>query len=249
MKELPILFNGEMVKAILDGRKTQTRRPIKVSKKILDFWEVESVNSAYGCLSPIDQQGEAALLFSGDQGYEFIRSPFGKADDVLWVRETCRAVSSEWLDVVEYEADNCQLQPMPNTSEGADLWFDLWSYRGKEGATVPSIHMPKWACRLKLKVKRVWVERVQEITEDGAISEGVDIESDHASLMINMQSQPYPNDLERGSVELTLFRNLWNSIYDRVPVRDDDGKIVSYDESLAWKNNPWVWCCEFEVIK
>jgi len=127
MKEIPILFNGEMVRATLDDHKTQTRRPVKVvpiGEKV--------------CNLPQDR----ILKIVGQCG-RVEKSPFGKPGDVLWVRETFAPM--KWvIGSNHYKADNAYF-PEHSTPK--------WT---------PSIHMPKSACRIKLKVKRVWIERVQD---------------------------------------------------------------------------------------
>ena len=147
MKERPIIFSAPMVRAILSGAKTQTRRVVKTAHMM----------SVDGELVPI-----AA------------RCPFGKPGDRLWVRETCRAeaIDDEGLCGVRYVADG-QFMPIANTREASDRWVQLYWYRGMEGATVPPIHMPHWASRITLEVTDVRVERLQDISEADAVAEGV----------------------------------------------------------------------------
>lgn len=196
-REIPILFNTEMVNAILDGRKTQTRRPIK----------------------GVDNRNHIRLKGGFTNHVCDIRSlqksPFGKPGDVLAVREACRAIEEDdGSDFIEYKADGFKFWPFENSPEGAEEWIKIRQYRGGEGLWVPSIHMPKSACRLKLKVKRVWVERVNDISEDAAFAEG--------AAFRNLNSDT-PMSYKGG------FARLWHKIYN------------------TWHENPWVWCCEFEV--
>lgn len=83
----------------------------------------------------------------------------------------------------------------------------------------PSIHMPRWASRTTLRVERVWVEQVQSISEEDAEAEGID----DAWLVRHHSGPPRQNE----------FRHLWDSIYAA--------------KGFGWEQNPWVWCCEFEV--
>lgn len=139
MKELPLIRNTEMVKAILEGRKTQTRRPMKPRPK--------------GEFHHMDVVGQVVFT-SGD----VVKSPFGQPGDVLYVRETHR-----WFDaLLETDQDGVHSgwQYFAST-HGVD------EYKWK-----PSINMPKDAARIWLKVKRVWVERVQDISEEDARAEG-----------------------------------------------------------------------------
>jgi len=190
MKERPILFNGAMVRAIIEGRKTQTRRPVKDAigmadaPKRFDAYEYEvnhdscKVTKAFG--------------FENEDGQW--KSPFGDPGDVLWVRETFYDHGPE-LGV------ECRATEWDRLDSDAGIWR-------------PSIHMPKWACRLKLKVKRVWVERVQDISVSDCIKEGTPC------------GCIKPEYCPGARLE---FLKLWDSIYG------------------TWAENPWVWCCEFEV--
>jgi len=140
MKERPILFSGPMVRAILDGRKTQTRRPVKPQP----FVATPSM-------------------------FDVSKCPIGQPGDRLWVRETWTKNTN---GVVWYRADRHPI--------AGGLWR-------------PSIHMPRWASRITLEITRVWVERVQDIMEDGAIREGM-VRVDRCS--------PFQ-----------MFRDTWQSIY------------------------------------
>lgn len=131
MKFIPILFSTEMVKAILDGRKTMTRMVVK-HKALLS------------CLNNPSEQGI--------DGPELI-CPYGQPGDVLWVRERWNHIVNEFGEHIGFYH-----------STDTDL-NDKWR---------PSIHMPKAACRLFLKVKSVRVERLHEISEEDAIAEGVE---------------------------------------------------------------------------
>jgi hypothetical protein len=120
-------------------------------------------------------------------------------------------------------------------------------------------NMPKEACRLKLSVKRVWLERVQEISGADARAEGCSPPDTFACPDLDpnwpRQGKPvgpracvlYPNCACGDAAVETSFALLWDSIYAHRPIKDEDGKTIGYDESLAWDTNPWVWCSEFEV--
>lgn len=214
IKEKPILFNTEMVQAILEGRKTQTRRPHKVTDprftglKWEDKWTRVRNNPGFF---------EGYDLGDYEQWIDRVKSPFGMPGDKLWVRETFTVAHvNTWggLPKVVHQ----------NGLEAA--YFKAGFDRSKPSKWMPSIHMPRWACRLELLVKRVWVERVQDITEEGACKEGC-ISKKPAGIggqIVGMGAVPTTGyKLE--------FSKLWNSIYNN------------------WQSNPWVWCCEFEVIK
>jgi|GEM_PF-196462 len=205
----PILFNGEMVRAILEGRKTVTRRKIDID--ISNQFDVE-VNGSVICY--IDRE-------TGDRykPEEMCRYHPG---DILYVRET-------WgFNPCTRCANACNTL-VPDTYKGAPGCF---VYRTDYGTTEddtfppsmhkwhPSIHMPKEAARIWLKVTDVRVERLQKITSDQIEKEGIKTEHPH---VLNGQEQQY------------AFSQLW------------DSTISKKDMSrYGWKANPWVWVIEFE---
>lgn len=159
MKERPVIFNGEMVRAILDGRKTQTRRPIKFP--LLD--------KNMGCeLAGNELAGEV-------RAGNYSNVPFGQVGDRLWVRETWQGplVDEEHLD--DYLA-NVEKFQTPQFCEyaadgGARPEFCDLDDNVRKGWR-PSIHMPRWASRITLEITGVRVERLQDISEADAIAEG-----------------------------------------------------------------------------
>lgn len=175
---LPILFNTDMVRAILDGRKTVTRRGIKF---------------------PEGQTGH--LLESGKRDYIYypggIKYPPYQPGDILYVRETwCRGSLDYKKEQYYYKADNIDF---------SCKWH-------------PSIHMPKEAARIWLKVTDVWVERLQDIAEEQAQAEGCNS---------GMLTGPCT---ARGQ-----FENLWNSTLKKSDL-----------DRYGWDANPWVWVIEFQ---
>jgi len=145
-RERPILFNGDMVRAILAGQKTQTRRVLKVPHGL---WET----SANG-LVPIPTG-----------------CPFGELGDRLWVLETTEVdiETSESVELARYSADRQPVCYPDGTGSGYDGAIQHWWYSRD---TCPSIHMPRRACRLALEVTAVRMERLQAISEADAIAEG-----------------------------------------------------------------------------
>lgn len=145
MKERPILFSGPMVRAILEGRKTQTRRIVR----------------------------GAALRWLEDDGFtpEFVSDPdnrlcpHGKPGDRLWVRETWAIMSKSRQSAWKGEAIPKHLM------EGVELVYRADEDYGP-GIYRPSIHMPRWASRIDLEITDIRVERLQDITEEDAMAEG-----------------------------------------------------------------------------
>lgn len=148
MKERPILFSGPMVRAILKGRKTQTRRVVKPQPKFKDFEDGRM-------LAFVDKWGYCPV----ERNLHLC--PYGSTGDRLWVRETWHGSGNKKL------ALNPE-HPMDSLSYRAD-------WHGVDTGLIwkPSIHMPRWASRITLEVKGVRVERLQDISEDDAKAEGV----------------------------------------------------------------------------
>ena len=153
MKERPILFNAEMVNAILSGRKTQTRRVIKGCPDVQHGWYPDRYNNS-------EEWTFWGPRGSGDAGrctLPFVKCPFGEIGDRLWVRETfgfeIRSVGGSPHEQIVYSASkpdavrlyDCNGNPYPMK----------WT---------PSIHMPRWASRITLEITGIRVERLNDIT-------------------------------------------------------------------------------------
>lgn len=196
----PILFNTEMVRAILDGRKSCTRRILKGAipfDEKAEYWNVL-------------KKGE----WSGPICVEYVIkqcSPY-QPSDILYVRETWSESYEEGTYI--YKADD-KLTNLPEFRESSKL-----IYR-------PSIHMPKEAARIWLKVTDVRVERLQEISEDGAKKEGA----------IDNRSFIYSPDNEYNSIHTARehFIKIWDSTIKKSDL-----------DRYGWNANPWVWVIEFE---
>ncbi|HDX8850801.1 TPA: hypothetical protein ACGQXI_002799 [Klebsiella michiganensis] len=224
MIERGMIFNGEMVRAILDGRKTQTRRPVK--------FPVHDEN--LGCeLAGNELAGE---LSAGN----YLNSAFGKPDDRIWVRETWGVVSHE-LDedgriqpwTPDRPATAIHEMPFGNgyysghaiyAADGDFTWGDDDGYEDGRSCWKPSIHMPKAASRILLEITGVRVERLNAISEENAASEGV------AQFRGGFWKHYQPGWTQHQLSARGSFVTLWKSIYD--------------EES--WQSNPWVWVIEFK---
>jgi hypothetical protein len=187
MKERPILFNADMVRAIIDGRKTQTRR---VYKGIPPTFYPSASGGCWGI--PVGERK---------------KSPFGTVGDRLWVRETFRPVSESdtGFTGIEFRAGG-----MPDDDTQAGLLHDgtdRWR---------PSIHMPRWASRIDLEITAVRVERVQEITEEDAKAEGVTCPyrgEKCGGYHPGMATVTEPPECVCIDGYKPLFKDLWDSIY------------------------------------
>lgn len=145
MKEKPILFSGAMVKAILAGRKTQTRRVIKPQPKIVHGWNGDRL---------VTNQ----IFRDGRQG---LSSPYGLISDCLWVRESGLIATDKSAFI--FRDDSERIAP---GHEGTESDYREWK-------ACPSIHQPRWASRLTLKITNLRAERLIEITDEDAQAEGV----------------------------------------------------------------------------
>jgi len=177
-EEQPLLMSGDLVRATLARLKTETRRPIKQANGGGDGVPAAAVGATgpgrwvawWGGGAMTNYVAMTKRHYRPDQGW---CCPFGGAGDRLWVRETIQPMErmSDGVDGVRYVADEAFV-PIANTREASDGWLVAYHYRGKRGAVIPSIHMPRWACRLVLPLAEVRVERLQDITEEGAMAEG-----------------------------------------------------------------------------
>lgn len=221
MRERGMIFNAEMVRAILDGRKTQTRRIVKGVPTSHDFhgWVLSSTSAkdeGKACWAI----GKSPLLNSPIR----IRCPFGEIGDRIWVRETWADVNHEGCPAVAYRADSEVRDLHEDNGDEQDpnlekYWFANWYpdlISGTEGKWTPSIHMPRWASRITLEITGVRVERLNSISEEDAKDEGAPTEC----CVI-------------GDKHFLGFRSLWKSIYG--------------EES--WQANPWVWVIEFKRVE
>jgi hypothetical protein len=196
-KERPILFSGPMVRAILDGRKTQTRRVIKHKES---RWEC-SDDGLTGKVWPF----WPCYVFGEPEPVE-MPCPYGKPGDRLWVREA-------WA-VVPHVTDNGPKHRAKGDGTGV-TWRADWNANPSGFKWKPSIHMPRWASRITLEITGVRVERLQEISEADAIAEG--IESRRVSWLPNGCEYRYHGWLHKhhqwSSSPINSYRSLWEEIH------------------------------------
>lgn len=183
----PIIFSTSMVKAILDGKKTQTRRVIKIDDAP-ENWKISIAGTSIVRAEPYD-----------------VKLPRYAAGDILWVRET-------WSEHQEYYNNSAKVFAEPHYIYKADgVYANKWH---------PSIHMPKEAARIFLKVTDVRVERLQDITEEDAITEGMSKTLVDGVVFISAKGN---------------FHVLWDSL--------------NIKRGYGWEDNPWVWVIEFERVE
>jgi len=218
IKERPILFSAPMVRAILEGRKTVTRRAIKNQPHIDSSGNFCVSGSNYG------QDGYGKPVTK-----HFVKDccPFGKPSDRLWVRETCFINDCREAAVPVDERAECEIiyraDGLPDW-EGEEV---LISWR-------PSIHMPRWASRILLEITDVRVERLQNITEQQAQAEGIVgvpfRPDDGWPICTGYMVGPDEGKTGLETTAAKAFAGLWDSV------------------GGDWSANPWVWVVEFKRV-
>lgn len=203
MKERGIIFNSEMVRAILDGRKTQTRRIMKPQPKTNengDIWWPSNICQSMINIKEMMQDNDG--VWAGIAG---ISCPHGGVGDHLWVRETFKAgVCTE--STIAYKATH-------KPSDLEEGWYE-------EIKWTPSIHMPRRYSRITLEITNIRVDRLNDISNDDAKSEGC----------WYGRGGGVP---DKAITPSDQFPTLWEEIYG-------DG---------SWSSNPWVWVIEFKKVE
>lgn len=222
MKDKPILFSGEMVKAILDGRKTQTRRVMQPQPPL--HWKRMDMETMIGK----GWRREYAV------GWR------------LWVRESAYIALPNFSDGGNVKDDQGRLRTV---GWAANMSVDTVRAATDYGVKkTPSIHMPRWASRITLEVTAVRVERVQDITEQDAIAEGIANNCEG-----NWQTCPGCYRLDRCLAEGEYLhygrdkddfpaanaRESFQSLWDKINAR----------RGYSWESNPYVWVVEFKQVK
>ncbi|AMQ62861.1 TPA: hypothetical protein ACNVSH_001574 [Klebsiella aerogenes] len=220
MIERGMIFNGEMVRAILDGRKTQTRRIMKIQPEHsgLGLRRVTDSKNGSDDGKYFWSSSDACGLKARSKSFT---CPFGVVGDRIWVRETFQGPLFDYEQMESYLEDSskfekpefCQYaadgKPAPEYYDADDNLRHGWR---------PSIHMPRWASRILLEITDVRVERLASVSDEDAGKEG------------------YPADPSPfgGPMDKWLwFRQLWDGIYPE----------------QSFKHNPWVWVIEFKRIE
>lgn len=215
-KERPILFSAPMVRAILDGRKTQTRRIIKPQP----IWIADP---------------SVAFKTEDCNPNGIIKCPYGKPGDRLWVKETWQGplfydeIPEDWNSDKYKNPEYCYYRASGHDCDFVDSddnYVERWS---------PSIHMPRWASRILLENSNVRIERLQDISEDDAVAEGIENIGGGASC------SPWKNYRIGAKNEMDChcssavrsYKTLWESI----------------NGQESWDLNPLVWVVEFKTLE
>ncbi|HFZ0441505.1 hypothetical protein ACRAOD_16765 [Raoultella ornithinolytica] len=220
MKERGMIFNGEMVRALLGGRKTQTRR-IMAPQPADDIERSAFPNpDAIGWKSSLKHKhGSTTAHFC----------PFGAVGDRIWVRETFQGPLFDYEQMEAFLEDSSKFEKPEFCQYAADGGHRPEYQDADDNLRYgwrPSIHMPRWASRILLEITDVRVERLNSISQEDAQAEGLELTG----------WRPTYSDPDSGGEVMTPYDNfaeLWSSIYG--------------DES--WQANPWVWVIEFKRVE
>lgn len=242
MKLRPIIFRGDMVRAILDGRKTQTRRIVKTPHA--DDSDAWAYNPEHG----LWESGISAGFGQFGVG-ERVRCPFGAVGDRLWVRENC------WIAPPNFgeRSDTTHTDPEGRrrlVTYDADMNDDSRELARKYGVRMtPSLLMPRWASRLTLVVRSVRVERLSAITEEDALAEGVRAVTKDGTVTKfcvydrgDYSSVPW-KDMPRSARE--CFLSGFRAMHERRGKRASKSKR----EPRTTPADPWLWVVGFERME
>jgi len=230
----PILFSTPMVQAILGGNKTQTRRTKGLEKfniapdlfinnnRRLDtcrFWD-ESIEQDPNPL-------KTEFIIESSDGYQNrVQCPYGKEGDIIWVRESFCLTQPYDPETYYFGYKDGWHSDKPASSKYDFSEPDVWK---------PSIHMPKEACRIFLKITNVRVERLQDISEGDAEKEGINIVDFNCYENYIVEKDWHYNAMNQKGFHMIQdpigsFASLW----------------VKINGEQSWNDNPWVWVIEFE---
>lgn len=245
MKSSPIIMSGESVRAILAGRKTQTRRVLRAGLR--DDIASALENRSEGGSWAFDKHGFGGWSIDYPGGGHYAipipqRCPFGNAGSDLWVRETWRPTGWDHHSsdgepqssdcALIYRADGTEfsksmpldyLEKWTAKVDEDESWWDPWR---------SPIFMPQWASRLELEVVSVGVERLQDITTEDCIAEGLSTKLREYDAEVALRAQ---------------YKGGWDVLNGRRKVHDADGNPF-WTDAFDWAHNPWIWRFEFRPV-
>lgn len=243
MTDRPILFSSAMIRSLLAGTKTQTRRLVDFPgvENVMDFVKVATDNEGRPVYEMKDAAGQFLTRPAGKGLVDYHFSPRIGVGDRLWVRESGIRTKLAGRE----ELPGLFRHDVPDTPARGFYWVESTRTTGAaysvEGCSrkaalaggskaCPSIHMPRWASRLTLIVTDVRIERLQDISEADAIAEGVEVASTDPAWP---GYRDYGNDAVMNPTAKGSYRTLWDHI-------NGDG---------SWTANPWIVAYSFRVIK
>ena len=227
MKEHPILFSAPMVRAILAGTKTQTRRVVKPQPHHGQVGRMANLGGTDWAMDDGDLSG-------------LWRCPYGQPGDRLWVRETWAAVHFSFDHETGYCDDLHGSHDIPPAK--TPYWTPVYAADDYHEKHIddrgfpwrPSIHMPRWASRITLEIVSVRVERLNEISEDDAMAEGV--ETTMRAVSPSQTVEVFKDYFAPGAHHQRDARGSFSSLWE------------SINGAGSWDANPWVWVVEFKVV-
>ncbi|APW38490.1 hypothetical protein RD110_15825 [Rhodoferax koreense] len=233
-RERPILFQGDMVRAILAGAKRQTRRVFK---------QATGPSLSVGMDDDAPGVAELSWLWGDGPGHDVhetiarIPCPYGRPGDLLWVRESWApdpVDDGSWNYTSWAGCRDGKIAGVPERFRNPLHVIYAADWKGQPHRWTPSIHMPRWASRMLLEITEVRVERLGDISEEDAKAEGI---IPHIRGGWHWREHN-PHDLDDWDqlgfkTAREAYRALWES-------------INGYG---SWNLNPWVWAVSFEVIK
>lgn len=224
-KERPILFSSPMVRALLDGRKTQTRRVVKPQPPN----GARFTGIHYASTEP------SSHFFNSPSGPSKRRCPYGEEGDRLWVREGHQRFDRGTCDqhvwyLAGRNANDYVARTRPEIDQDQPWPRDVEGPAGGAPYSAPSIHMPRWASRLTLEITEVRVERLQDISEADAAAEGLLTWQDMNDFPAWGWESP-KHEADGFMTAYAAYRDLWKHI----------------NGPASWDANPWVWAVSFEV--
>lgn len=234
-RERPILFSGAMVRAILDGKKTQTRRVLnpQPGPEVVALRHTATVKrTGKAQYTAYNVEGGVAYAFPAAHSVRAeIDCPYGQPGDRLWVRESFQPLFADGFDHGDERLDyktGAGYRVIYPATDGVVEWHH--EDDGVVTRVTPSIYMPRWACRLVLEVTDVRVERLQDISGEDSLAEGIEIPRCACDACF-MSSAPCTAD---SSEAVQAFRALWDSINAK--------------RGFGWDTNPWVWVVSFRRL-
>lgn len=222
VKERPILFSAPMVRAILEGRKTVTRR-------VLPGYQVPMLDTDGRWLSVAQHHRQWGFAVSGEtegvcaKGLETSGCcPYGKPGERLWVRETWYCDHFEVMRGPYLKPDDLNVSEAIDDGTLVYAADGLTPYEADQPIWKPSIHMPRWASRILLEITDVRVERLQDISEEQALAEGI-AKTQDGGYHVESGKHYFASPVDS-------FASLWSSV------------------GGDWDANPWVWVVEFKRV-
>ncbi|WP_426201092.1 hypothetical protein [Pseudomonas sp. TWP3-1] len=230
IKERPILFSAPMVRAILDGRKTVTRRPVKGAQIPTEdasvaagerhrWMAIAQRDPRYGFGVFGATEAECAKELE-----EFAPCPYGRPGERLWVREA-------WA--CDAQVDSIAPRDL---SQGEPIWYPADGAVRQTGCSMvttgkgrPSIHMPRWACRILLEITDVRVERLQDLSDTEIEAEGIDLDA-----LADGQDRYDMCHAGAGADGRPTLQAAWRHLWEST--------------GGDWEANPWVWVVEFKRV-